>query len=209
MHAKTIYVQARDARGRMFHRPTEYDASKGLWGALPGGWIGFDNNGQGIVPLRFNTELRDGERPTFVYIADRWCCIGAGEVLLENAVGYGVCGLKACVARHAAQTECDRCGGPRGGHHWLIDARTVAEPVYCSPCRVQFELRVFEQRTRYQEIDCACGAWCYVQVRPKPTERGVRNDVMPCPKCKALCCEACLPDGAKQCRACIEKRKAA
>ena len=212
MHTKAIWVQERDARGRMFHRAQEFDASKGLWGALPGTWLGLDL-GIGVAPLRFATDLRDGERPTFRHV-NTVCAVehgapGSGCYVKLTKAQYPVCDTAAAMRRHGPDERCTRCGGPRGDHHWTVDARTVAEPVYCAECLHWFELACLDEQTLYQEMDCACGAWCYRQVQPKPTERGERNDVMPCPTCKQPRCEACLPDGARACVECVEKRKAA
>ena len=212
MPNRTLWVETRDPRGRLFHRPTELVVDKGLWGVLPGTWIGFDT-GHGIVPMRNATELRDGESPTFTYMPDQWTAVhgapGIGcYVLLDKDVNHD-CNVDAVLARHSADERCARCGGRRGDHHWTVDARTVAEPVYCDQCREWFERVVITSRPRFQEMDCACGAGCYLQVRPLPAPRGPRNDVLACPQCQALCCEACLPASAAKCRACAQKLEAA
>jgi len=53
-------------------------------------------------------------------------------VLLDKDVNHD-CNVDAVLARHGADERCARCGGRRGDHHWTVDARTVAEPVYYNP----------------------------------------------------------------------------
>jgi len=212
MPTRTLWVETRDPRGRLFHRPTEIVVEKGLWGVLPGTWIGFDT-GHGIVPMRNATELRDGESPTFTYMPDQWTAVhgapGIGcYVLLDKDVNHD-CDVDAVLARHGADERCAHCGGRRGDHHWTVDARTVGEPIYCDQCREWFERVIITSRPRFQEMDCACGTWCYIRVRPRATERGLRHDVLLCAACKALKCADCLPDGETTCRDCLTKRRAA
>jgi len=216
MPNRTLWVETPDPRGRIFHRRAELEIDKGLWGVLPGTWIGMRVSG-GVVPVRQAGELQDGESPTFQYSADVWCPVSdpvrgrgfGGGVLLDMGVGYPACDLNALGLRNAHRMVCDECAGPRSEHHWLIDGRTVEERLYCDRCAEIFQRRVIASRPLFQEMDCACGAWCYVQVSPRATDRGPRNDVLACVKCKQLYCAECLPDGQTKCRNCLTKRKAA
>ena len=213
---KTLWVEALDPRGRLFHRRTELEVDQGLWGMLPGTWIGFDT-GHGIVPMRWPAVTPDGESPVFVHVPTARAN-GKGEVRgvscyvelwREQRAAFEAADPHAVVRRHGPDEPCARCGGARGDHHWIVDARTVAEPMYCSECLTWFERRVAAEYVHFREMDCACGAWCYVQVSPTPTARGPRHDVLRCTGCKALKCATCLPEGEMTCRDCLTNRRAA
>ena len=113
---------------------------------------------------------------------------------------------RALVVRHAQAQACDRCGATdlRCG---AIDARTVEERVYCVACHLQLEHERDRARVQYRQFECACGAMCYVQVKPFTRERSEYNDVLPCPKCGWLACAECLAEGAKACRGCVKTRR--
>jgi len=204
---RIIWVPFLDPRGRTFHQRTEDN------GGIPGVYVGVEPAEGTWVAVKI-TGHDVAERPVWSSgERERWNASlnrpGQPErtVLTAFGVRWSYIELAACLERHAATTACDGCGSRMVDCGNVIDARTADERVLCMSCRMTLERRLDAEVPTYTEMQCACGAYCYVQETPTPTARGRWHDVQACPKCKALRCAECLPDGQAKCQGCLTKTK--